>query len=393
MANHKQYILFALLFVCLVLPSVSAYFGNNLDNGLISGWNMEKDYGTTNVLNVVNASANGTLTTSGQWNSNGIIGNATSYDGVSQIMDSPFYLPVGNLSKSVSIWVNITDTGQGQAFFSGGSELNSQFFSLFYDYSGGAADDLYFFCYNHDFKVLNNGVLTTGVWHNFVVTYDQATANTTVYYDGVPVASNVFNLNTGNADEFIIGKYDSTGFMNGRADEVYVWNRALNQSEVMQVYTQNNTLPPIVPPTAPNITINSPLPQTYTNGTITINITSTGTYTWFNVNGTNQTYTIPFDAYFSDGAYTLFAFTNNTNGTASTTTFFIVNTASPSPPTVTHGELYNSMNEAGAGLGLFILYIAKSLPILLLILGVVGIVVIIGNAIKTAIVNSFRNRK
>ena len=42
------------------------------------------------------------------------------------------------------------------------------------------------------------------------------------------------------------------------------------------------------------------------------------------------------------------------------------------------GDICATMNSAGAGLGVFIQYLAQSLPVLLIILAIVGVIVAVG---------------
>lgn len=251
--NKTQKGMISVLLLIALLPFVSSAWAPNLDVGLQSYWNMDDGVGT-NVLNQINSSADGTLTNGANWTT-GILGNATIYDNtLTQYMATPFYLNSGNSDKSVSLWFNIYgNTNDGQNIFSGGAQSPDQFFSLHYDYSF-PNHDLYFFGYGtSSFQALGPNVLTLGAWHHAVITYDSATTNTTVYIDGSPVASNIALLTTGSSDTFTIGKYDTTAYLNGSVDEVAVYDRVLNDSEVLQLYNGGSgiTWTPPAPPIPP----------------------------------------------------------------------------------------------------------------------------------------------
>jgi len=62
------------------------------------------------------------------------------------------------------------------------------------------------------------------------------------------------------------------------------------------------------------IIINSPENRNYTNNLILINISTNGTSTWYNWNGTNISYSSPLINFFPDGQHTLSAWANNTFG-------------------------------------------------------------------------------
>jgi hypothetical protein len=95
---------------------------------------------------------------------------------------------------------------------------------------------------------------TTGdldeVWNNYVVVYDSSVdisiSSIKIYKNGL-LLSNICssygdgNLNTGNIYPLTFGKYHATNqhYFNGLLDDIALWNRALTQSEVTQLYNQN----------------------------------------------------------------------------------------------------------------------------------------------------------
>ena len=51
-------------------------------------------------------------------------------------------------------------------------------------------------------------------------------------------------------------------------------------------------------------------------------------------------------------------------------------------------QIYKTLEGAGAGMGIFLVYLSQSLPVLLILLAIIGIVVVIGLAIAHLIKNS-----
>ncbi|MEM2956303.1 MAG: hypothetical protein QW041_01885 [Candidatus Pacearchaeota archaeon] len=140
---------------------------------------------------------------------------------------------------------------------------------------------------------------------------------------------------------------NNTILVNISSDGIYIWwnngttnltySEAINYyfadgSHTIKAYANdsvnniaNATVTFSVDTTVPSIDIISPSNLTYTNKILLVNISSSGEYTWFNWNGTNQTYITETYITFNEGTNTLYAFTNNSAGTINTAyvTFFI----------------------------------------------------------------------
>jgi hypothetical protein len=63
----------------------------------------------------------------------------------------------------------------------------------------------------------------------------------------------------------------------------------------------------------------------------------------------------------------------------------------PEPNNLSDNPLYSIMNSAGAGLGIFLIFMGQALPVLLIVLGFVGIVVVIGMGIAKVITASAKH--
>lgn len=79
-----------------------------------------------------------------------------------------------------------------------------------------------------------------------------------------------------------------------------------------------------------------------------------------------------------------------------TITFFLESPEIPEEPTpednLSGNPVYEIMNSAGAGLGIFIVFMGQALPVLLIIFGFVGIVVAIGYGISKVIKSSVKSK-
>ncbi|MBS1958893.1 MAG: LamG domain-containing protein [Bdellovibrionales bacterium] len=86
-----------------------------------------------------------------------------------------------------------------------------------------------------DYEVLSDVPIPINRWSFVAGTYDGTT--TKIYVNGVMTNSRVVGGPIQVSDDpFAIGSADSTEFLNGSVDEVSVWNRALDASEIMALY-------------------------------------------------------------------------------------------------------------------------------------------------------------
>jgi hypothetical protein len=199
-----------------------------------------------------NGTVNGaTLTTDRFGNAD----SAYSFDGVddwivSSIEQSSTY--------SVSVWVNINDNTSYNAFVQhkdnctrGGGyllETNSTGILRHLTYDCGSCSIPA--CTNElDFNAVSYGQIQTGEWNLFTVTSDGS--GNYKYYINNQLIGNIsepnINIDYG-AKPFSIGKHhdgDNLFYSNGILDDIGLWNRALTEQEISNIY--NNCTPPTAP--------------------------------------------------------------------------------------------------------------------------------------------------
>ncbi len=212
----------------------------SLTQGLVGYWpfcgNANDDSGNGNNGTVSGA----TLTTDRFGNSN----SAYDFDGLTSfISGTGVNLPEGDAARTVSLWVKTTggfsvNTGgqTGSVFDYGTLENNKRFGVLLVD------NDFtnYFSAVYNDFHP--NTSVVSNVWTNIVWVYSDT--NLKLYINGILSSTgNVSNLNTtgqnfviGNTIPNSIGQYEK---YKGAIDDISIWNRALTQLEITQLYNQN----------------------------------------------------------------------------------------------------------------------------------------------------------
>ena len=194
--------------------------------------------------------------------------NSSSYDFDGQ----DDFISIGNSSSlnpsgvlSFSSWFNLDDLNNNNNTIIGRNTDNSGADGYGYNFgvlndSNGVSSKLRF-----GLGQQSNGSVTdvdhvksisANNWYHYAVTYDEA--NVRVYLNGVKVHSAPFTRSGGNHQnnfETFIGKYrpqssgsqQSNQLFRGKLDNIGVWNRALTDVEVAQLYTlEIDTTPPTV---------------------------------------------------------------------------------------------------------------------------------------------------
>ncbi|HEX8683017.1 MAG TPA: LamG-like jellyroll fold domain-containing protein, partial [Ardenticatenaceae bacterium] len=134
-------------------------------------------------------------------------------------------------SFSVAIWVNPTEGHNNGHIFGQGSD-----FYIRYRYYDSNTDSLVVHMDNFA-RLYVDTVFNEGQWNHLVVTYDAPSQTLTVYMNGTNVgsASNVPPITYGN---FPLSMGASDAPFVGAIDDVQMWNEALSETEVLDIYNQ-----------------------------------------------------------------------------------------------------------------------------------------------------------
>ena len=270
----------------------------------------------------------------------GNLNSAYSYNGINAFVSTNFMPPTLNQSRTISLWFNAEDAtmpndGYSIVSYGANSDNCSQ--------SGGRFELGMFYNSSVSAKCLKiDGTCTATFaqtaygngWHNFVVTYDNTFGNyvcsSKMYFDGILITtSNNYNantiINTLNLSNFTIGKSPSSPtqrFFKGSIDDIGIWNRALTQEEITNLYYADTACQSLVintgllsfnPPTYTNIVTIYPNPAndhiTIDCGTLAnvsgwnIVITNTLGQEVFNQPMNTQQYVVPLNTWSGQGVY------------------------------------------------------------------------------------------
>ncbi len=216
-------------------------------NGLVGWWpftgNANDESGNGN--NATNTNA--TITT----DRNGIGNSAYTFNGSSNFIEIPDSQPLrlSNTDFTISFWVNVNTFSNGSNVTSflckRGSGSNN---GWIVDANSGDSYALEY-CVSSGSNPQVNTITTisSNVWHNLIVRYSLATQNITFYYDGVLDSSPSSILPTPNSSCSSVLRFgwdtgSPTGpyWLNGKLDDIGIWNRVLTQQEITNLYNAAN---------------------------------------------------------------------------------------------------------------------------------------------------------
>jgi hypothetical protein len=156
-------------------------------------------------------------------------------------------LPVGNSSRTISLWANGIHTSsdsfwsEGILIYGGGSAIKGDAFSIFYNHDPlltGLGKGL---CYDVDLYYISSNEFFNGQWKHLVVVYNQQTSKMTFYIDNRKIDEQIQTINTiGPNYHFNIGiEQGKAGLKRpfyGKIDDVRIYNRVLSDLEIQQLF-------------------------------------------------------------------------------------------------------------------------------------------------------------
>lgn len=171
-------------------------------------------------------------------------GNAYEFDGIDDYVDCGTDSTL-NLTGSLTIsaWIfpkTFGGGGYGRILDKGDGTKGYSF------YVKQSTSGISFITYGGVISNSNSGVIALNKWQHAVVVYDEITKAVTFYIDGLPVGSsaNAVNPLDSSASHLAIGirGYDPNRAFNGIIDEVRVYNEALTDNEIMDIFNDEPSL-------------------------------------------------------------------------------------------------------------------------------------------------------
>jgi hypothetical protein len=163
----------------------------------------------------------------------------------SQYIDVDEYVFSGLTSLSISCWYNLNSISGDQAILAQYIEApTNRGILLYHDDPNGWA---FYINTNAGLKSFQSTfTATASVWQHLVVTYESG-VGIKIYLNGTAQSSGILSGTTVNPtpSEFTIGRDGASGsftrFLNGKLDELAVFNTALTAQEVQDIYNATET--------------------------------------------------------------------------------------------------------------------------------------------------------
>ena len=200
-----------------------------LTTGLQAYWKLDESSG-----NAADSSGNGnTLTNTGSTTYvSALINNGASFDTTNKRLSSSTNVNFDwNGDYSWSLWVNVNSFSTTGYFLDHVTSIGaSRRAIIYYDTSGK------FRVFASGNEAFGASGFSSGAWHHIVVT--KSSVNWLIYVDNVLQNSTTSNSISYTGDTVCIGApYDTFGAnANAKIDEIGTWNRALNTTEIAQLY-------------------------------------------------------------------------------------------------------------------------------------------------------------
>ncbi|MFC1756464.1 LamG domain-containing protein [Patescibacteria group bacterium] len=219
---------------------INASQETKLTDGLVVNWTMDGnhiDWGATGAEVLDQAGSNdGDASTLGMDNSNAVVGkigqalNFNKPDSEYVFKTSATGLPQGSSSFTSSAWINMPSPSSHQYFMGWGTAGSNNT-----NWLGLAGGKLLHVFYGND--LLAGTVLSADTWHHAAVTYDGITRR--IYLDGEEDISPNPTTPAVSGNNLFVGSNSSADWLfTGKIDEARVYNRALSQGEITELYNQ-----------------------------------------------------------------------------------------------------------------------------------------------------------
>lgn len=218
-------------------------WSHSLNKGLVGFWlfneghgNKVNDLSMNNNTGICTGMADPPTIVSG-WNP-GRTGTTLAFDGVNN------YVEINNMivenKLTFSGWINLNKITGTQMIYMDRKQSPDRGLQI---YANNASLTFLITDVTTTKSTTISGILTTGGWHHIAWTIDLTNDVGRVYYDGVQLGADI-NYATitefYNVEKVYIGKHlwSGTYWLDGKIDEVRIYNRALSASEIQQLYAE-----------------------------------------------------------------------------------------------------------------------------------------------------------
>jgi prepilin-type N-terminal cleavage/methylation domain-containing protein len=213
--------------------------GNCLSNGLVGYWALDNTTGMTDLSgNGNNGTASGGIAIGTAANHLGTSNKATAFDGVDDVIigftESNFDFAG---SFSISCWAKLSAETYGFTKGIVAKNAGSSTGFMLGEFGSGWS----FFV--ADKNVVSTTNWSLNVWHHIVGLYNSGDGKMHLYADGIEIGTPLPVTFVNNNDDLTIGRWvrwvEPERYWNGSISDVRIYNRALSQTEITNLYNSN----------------------------------------------------------------------------------------------------------------------------------------------------------
>lgn len=195
--------------------------------------------GSTTWTDVSRSENNSTLTNGPTFSSAN--GGSIVFDGIDDYVKPPSSVSLQPTDFTLSSWIKVSTLNQNQFIIDTSTNAS---FGFGYSYRITTGNKVRFWAYNANDFLDSVSSITSNVWYNLVVTYNNSTKLQSIYinqnldnsntHTNTFVTSSTSNLQIGSAVLF-------GGYVIGNIAQTSIYNRALSAQEVLQNYNATKT--------------------------------------------------------------------------------------------------------------------------------------------------------
>jgi len=206
---------------------------SSINRGLVGHWRLDAETGATDLSPYSNnGTANGGLSFGSATDQHAQANRATTFDGVNQYVNIPDNASLQNVNDmTISAWIKLNNT-TGYKWIVCKNYFNEYCF-------GTIASELRFYNGDGGYEAGDSsGANISTSWTYVTVVRTSSGKNVDFYVNGAYISSwNYTKTITASSGNVYIGtRNDFYTYFNGSIDDVRIYNRALSQTEITQLY-------------------------------------------------------------------------------------------------------------------------------------------------------------
>jgi hypothetical protein len=181
------------------------------------------------------------------------LNSAYAFDGISSYIEVPdnSNLRLNNTDFTINFWMNVNSFNSvGTAIIYKRGNLSANGWAINCNSDDGNALE-YTVSSGNDPQENSSTIPTLGLWQNITIVYSLSNQRISFYFNGVmdPANSTIIPTPNGNCNSVLRFGYDTYSppndyWLNGTLDDIGIWDRALTDCEIQELYNSQLTASP-----------------------------------------------------------------------------------------------------------------------------------------------------